>query len=123
MLTLFGDIAYIASALAMAASYLLIIVLAVQRPSITRFCKPLAAAGRIGLTIYLTQTLIFSTIFYGYGFGAAWRIGPAAVSMLAVAIFAVQLLLAALWFRWFRIGLLEWVWRLVTDLEARPLRR
>ena len=123
LLTLFGDIAYIAGALAMAASYLLIIVLAVQRPAVARLCKPLAAAGRMGLTVYLTQTLIFSTIFYGYGFGAAWRLGPAAVSLLAVGIFAAQLLFAALWFRRFRIGPFEWLWRLATDLEARPLRR
>jgi uncharacterized protein len=123
MLTLFGDIAYISGALAMAASYFLIIVLAVQRPGVARLCKPLAAAGRMGLTVYLTQTLIFSTIFYGYGFGEAWRLGPAAVSILAAAIFGAQLLLAALWFRWFRIGPLEWLWRLVTDLEARPWRR
>jgi uncharacterized protein len=107
----------------MAASYLLIIVLAVQRPAVARLCKPLAAAGRMGLTVYLTQTLIFSTVFYGFGFGAAWRLGPAAVSMLAVATFAAQLLLASLWFRWFRIGPLEWVWRLGSDLEALPLQR
>jgi uncharacterized protein len=77
----------------------------------------------MGLTVYLTQTVIFSTIFYGYGLGEALRLGPAAVSMLAVAVFAAQLLLAALWFRWFRIGPLEWVWRLVSDLEARPLQQ
>jgi len=123
MLTLFGDIAYIAGALTMAASYLLIIVLAVQRPALARLCRPLAAAGRMGLTVYLTQTLIFSTIFYGYGFGEAWRLGPAAVSVLAVAIFIAQLLFALLWFRGFRIGPFEWLWRLVTDLDARPLRR
>lgn len=123
MLTLIGDIAYIAGALAMAASYLLIIVLAVRRPAVARLCQPLAAAGRMGLTVYLTQTLIFSTVFYGYGFGAAWRLGPAAVSLLAVGIFATQLLFAALWFRGFRIGPLEWLWRLVTDLDARPPRR
>ncbi len=76
----------------------------------------------MGLTVYLTQTLIFCTIFYGYGFDAAWRLGPAAVSLLAVAIFAAQSLLSTLWIRWFRIGPLEWLWRLVTDLEARPLR-
>lgn len=122
-LTLFGDVTYIAGALAMAASYLSIIVLAAQRPAVARLCKPLAAAGRMGLTVYLTQTLIFSTIFYGYGFGEAWRLGPAAVSLLAVAIFAAQLVFAALWFRRFRIGPSEWLWRLVTDLEARPLRR
>jgi len=123
MATLFGDVAYLAGALAIATGYLLIIVLAVQRPAIARLCRPLAAAGRMGLTVYLTQTLIFSTIFYGYGFGAAWRLGPAAVSLLAVAIFAVQLLLSVLWLRWFKIGPLEWLWRLATDLEARPLRR
>lgn len=123
MMTLLGDIAYIAGALAMAASYLLVIVLAVQRPAVARLCQPLAAAGRMGLTVYLTQTLIFSTIFYGYGLGAAWRLSPTAVSLLAVATFATQLLFASLWFHRFRIGPFEWLWRLVTDLEARPLGR
>jgi len=123
MMTLLGDIAYIAGALAMAVSYVLIIVLAAQRPAVARLCQPLAAAGRMGLTVYITQTLIFSTIFYGYGFGAAWQLGPAAVSVLAVVIFTAQQLFALLWFRGFRIGPFEWLWRLVTDLKARPLRR
>jgi uncharacterized protein len=34
--------------------------------------------------------------------------------LVALAILAVQALFATLWFRWFRYGPAEWLWRLGT---------
>jgi uncharacterized protein len=76
----------------------------------------------MALTVYLTQTLVFTTLFYGYGFGQAFRLGPVAVSAWAVVIFAVQVAGCQWWLKRFRYGPAEWLWRSLTYLNAQPLR-
>ena len=83
-------------------------------------CPP--REGRLALTVYLTQTLMFTTLFYGYGFGQAFRLGPGAVSAWAVVIFAVQVVVCQWWSRRFRFGPMEWLWRSLTYLKWQPLR-
>lgn len=71
----------------------------------------LMAVGRMALTIYIMQTLIFTSIFYGYGLG--WY-GQLALSQLLLVIFSVwilQCVFAVLWLRYFYSGPLEWLWR------------
>ena len=87
-----------------------------------RFVAPLAAVGRMALTIYLTQTLMFSTLFYGYGFGQAGRIGPAMVLGYAIAFFAIQIVIANWWMTRFRYGPAEWLWRSLTYRRRQPMR-
>jgi uncharacterized protein len=74
----------------------------------------LAPAGRMALTIYVGQTLIGIALFYGVGLGLAGQIGLVEGTILAIAIFAAQCVVASLWLRWFRFGPLEWVWRRAT---------
>ena len=64
---------------ALALGYAATLVLAAQTPRGKAALAPLAGVGRLALTVYLTQTLMFTTLFYGYGFGQAFRLGPAAV--------------------------------------------
>ena len=60
---------------------------------------------------------------YGYGFGLAYRLGPVAVTGLAVVIFAVQVVGCRWWLLRFRFGPAEWLWRSLTYLKWQPLRR
>jgi uncharacterized protein len=61
-------------------------------------------------------------LFYGYGFGRAFRLGPAAVTAWAVMIFAVQVVVCQWWLKRFRFGPVEWLWRSLTYLKWQPLR-
>jgi uncharacterized protein len=88
-----------------------------------RRLAPLAAAGRMALSNYLLQSLICSTLFYGYGFGLLGRFGPATASTLALAIWTAQLAWSRLWLTHFRSGPAEWLWRSFTYLRWQPLRR
>ena len=83
---------------------------------------PLASVGRLALTVYLTQTLFFTTLFYGYGFGQVFRLGPAMVTTWAVVIFALQIVVCQWWLIRFRFGPVEWLWRSLTYLKWQPLR-
>ncbi|WP_169053605.1 DUF418 domain-containing protein [Alteraurantiacibacter aquimixticola] len=84
----------------------------------------LAPAGRMTLTLYIGQSLIAVPVFYGYGLGLWNRISHAEALAWGMVFFAVQMALAALWFRHFRYGPLEWLWRAATrGTWAMAMRR
>jgi uncharacterized protein len=118
-----GDLLFTFGITALALGYAATIVLAAQTPRGRTVLTPLAGVGRLALTVYLSQTLIFTTLFYGYGFGQAYRLRPAAVTVWAVLIFAAQVLACQWWMRRFRFGPAEWLWRSLTYLKWQPLRR
>jgi uncharacterized protein len=118
-----GDLLFAFGATALAFGYAATLILAAQTPRGRAALAPLAGVGRLALTVYLTQTLIFTTLFYGYGFGQAYRLGPVAVTAWAVVIFAVQVVLCHWWLKYFRFGPAEWLWRSLTYLKWQPLRR
>lgn len=74
----------------------------------------LAPVGRMALTNYLLQTVICVTLFYGYGFGLFGRFGALESTLIALAIFACQIVLSSVWLRYFVYGPMEWIWRQLT---------
>ncbi len=117
-----GDLLFAFGITALALGYAATIVLVAQTPRGKAVLAPLAGVGRLALTVYLTQTLVFTTLFYGYGFGQAFRLGPAAVTAWAVLIFALQVVTCQWWSRRFRFGPAEWLWRSLTYLKWQSLR-
>ena len=85
-----------------------------------RRLAPLAAAGRMALTNYLLQSLVCTTLFYGYGFGLMGTFGPAAATAVAIALWVVQLFASVFWLRHFRCGPAEWLWRSFIYLRWQP---
>lgn len=79
-----------------------------------RWLSPLAAAGRMSLTIYLFQSLVMTILFYRYGLKLFDRVGPTIGLLLAVVIYATQVGISNLWFRRFNYGPAEWLWRSLT---------
>lgn len=74
----------------------------------------LAPAGKMTLTFYIAQSLIFVPVFYGFGLGAYNDIGQVNSLMLGIACWIAQLLIAWIWLRKFRYGPLEGLWRRLT---------
>ena len=84
----------------------------------------LVPAGRMTLTLYVGQSLVFAPILYGYGFGLWDDLSTAETVLWGLAAFAAQTALAALWLRHYRYGPLEWLWRAATrTTTAVPFRR
>lgn len=83
----------------------------------------LAPAGRMTLTLYLLQSLIFVPVFYGYGLGMHATMTQSEAVLIGLAAFAAQVALAHLWFKAFLYGPLEWLWRAATYLSLNVRMR
>ena len=83
---------------------------------------PLACAGRMAFTNYLSQTLIMTTIFYG-GRGLGWygQIGWPEMWMVIGGVWVAQLIWSPLWLSVFSMGPLEWGWRCLTYKRMVPI--
>ena len=112
------------AALLLAAGYCAGIVVALQQ-TWGRFFAVFAPVGRMALTNYLAQGLIYAFILFGVGpgLGLAGRIGSAAVLAICVAFFALQVAFSHWWLARFRFGPMEWLWRTLTYGERPVMRR
>lgn len=81
-----------------------------------------AAPGRMALTTYLTQSLVMTTIFYGWGLGWYNRTSPSAGLALGLALFVIQVVISHWWLQRFRFGPVEWLWRCVAYWKRPPFR-
>jgi uncharacterized protein len=106
----------------MVATYVALVVLLVQRPVWRRLLSVVAPIGRMPLTVYLSQTVISTFVFYGWGLGVSGRVGTAGSWAIATAIFAAQVVACHLWLRRYRFGPVEWVWRTLAYGKRQPMR-
>ncbi|NRQ40514.1 DUF418 domain-containing protein [Nonomuraea sp. NN258] len=83
-------------------------------PHLPRLARALAAPGRMALSNYLAQSLICALIFTGYGLALVDRVSPALEVLIALAVFAVQVLYSRQWLRRHRYGPVEWLLRWLT---------
>ncbi len=108
--------------LPLALGYLSLLVLGLGLPGISRVLGWLAPAGRMALTHYLLQSLVASSLFFGYGLGWWGQLGRGAQVLLALAVFALQVVASHWWLGRYRFGPMEWLWRWLT-YGARPAMR
>ena len=74
----------------------------------------------MALTNYLTQSLLFATLFYGFHLFGQWDMVTAAI--FGVAVYAAQLAFSVWWLRRYRFGPFEWFWRSLTYGRRQPMR-
>src|SRR6266403_3227458 len=67
--------------------------------------------GRMAFTNYMTQSIILSLIFYGFGFALFGRLSLPQSLAVAAVIYAAQAAFSAWWLGRFRFGPIEWLWR------------
>jgi len=123
MQVLGGDLVYLAATLSLTGAWFFSVWCWAQSRKLIRVRSLIASAGQMSLTGYVSQTLIFSTVFYGYGLGAAFVWGPVQVVTLAFAVYVFQVVLCYWWLQRFRRGPLEWLWRCLTYWRLEPIRR
>jgi uncharacterized protein len=103
--------------------YAATITLIYMRTGPAVWTKPFAAAGRMPLTNYLSQSLICTLIFAGFAGGKIGQVSPRGLLGIAIAIYSGQLVISMIWLTVFRYGPMEWLWRTITYGTWQPMLR
>ncbi len=111
-----GNLFYVASF----ATAICLVYLKYQKAKL--FSWPIAA-GKVTLTAYITQSLFFTFLFYGWGLRMASSTGIFYSLLLGLAFFCVQAVVSKYWLSQFRYGPLEWLWRTATHTRRQPIKK
>jgi uncharacterized protein len=101
-------------------AYIALLLLALQNDRAKKILSPVAAAGRMALTNYLSHTLICVILFNGFGFGLYSSVSVLQGIVIVFVIYLTQIVLSNLWLSRFRYGPLEWLWRVMTYKQIQP---
>ncbi|NNB87682.1 DUF418 domain-containing protein [Corallococcus exiguus] len=82
----------------------------------------LTPAGRMALTLYLTQSVISIALYDGWGLGLVGHTPPSRTVLLCLGVFAAQVAFSHWWLARFRFGPVEWLWRSLTYGRLQPMR-
>ncbi|HEX2837259.1 MAG TPA: DUF418 domain-containing protein [Phycisphaerales bacterium] len=114
---------YLPAGAAVALGIIACVVLWTRSGKAAGLARLIATTGRFGLTNYLLQTVICTTIFYHWGFAKFGSLGGPALLGIALGVYAVQLVLSAVADRYLQYGPMEWLWRSVTYWRFQPFLR
>ncbi len=81
------------------------------------FLHRLVPYGRMSLTNYVSQSIIGSFLFYGWGLGLYWKWGTTSCFIAAVVVFLLQYGFSVWWLRRHRQGILEYGWKKLTWIK------
>jgi uncharacterized protein len=98
-------------------------MLVFQSPTLRPFTRPVAAVGRMAFSNYIFDTVVCTTIFYGFGFGMFGKVSRVTQIEIVVAVWIAQLTLSSIWMTYFQFGPLEWLWRSLTYWKRQPFRK
>lgn len=101
-------------------AYVAALALLFERPQGRRLLGALAPIGRMALTNYLAQSVLYVVVLSGLGL--AGKVSYAWVVPGAVVFYTLQVLFSRAWLRRFRFGPVEWLWRSLTYGRVQPLR-
>jgi len=109
--------------LGIAAAYIGIVMRIAQSGVFPALQARLAAVGQTAFTNYIAQSVICTTLFYGFGLGLFGSVERWGQVLIVLAVWTLQLAIAPLWLRYYRFGPLEWAWRSLTYWSLQPMRR
>ncbi|MDR0270790.1 DUF418 domain-containing protein [Paenibacillus sp.] len=105
--------------------YIMTFALIYTKHASSRLFERFEAVGKLSLTNYLMQTVICTTIFYGYGLGWFGKIGVIAGCGLALLIYTVQMFASSWYLAHFKSGPVERLLRIWTyfSLDGKAKRK
>jgi len=118
-----GGILYnLFGSLVVALGHVGLLMLIVQSGALGWLTTRLAAVGRMALSNYLFDSILCTTLFYGYGFNLFGQINRTGLAAIVLTIWTFQLLISPIWLKYFRFGPAEWLWRSLTYWRLQPMR-
>jgi uncharacterized protein len=98
--------------------YLSLLILLYKLIPFRKVLHIFAPVGQMAFTNYLSQSIITSIVFYGFGLFATLQ--RYEVYYVVGAIWIFQIIFSHVWLRYFAFGPFEWVWRSLTYLHKQP---
>lgn len=83
----------------------------------------LANVGRLALSNYILQWLVFVFLTYSYGLALYGNFGLAVGLAFSFGLFTLQVVLSGWYLKRFRMGPAEWFWRSLTYWKLQPMRK
>ncbi|USK55385.1 DUF418 domain-containing protein [Cytobacillus solani] len=103
------------------AFYIGILLLLLQTNIVQTILSPLKYYGRMAFTNYIGQTAFI--LLFGRIFHFITNLTYVQTLYLCLAIYAIQILFSVVWLQYFKMGPLEWIWRMFTYWQTVPLRK
>ncbi len=107
----------------LALAYLSAILTLVERHPQNKLASAVGQLGRMGLTGYLTESLLMSAVMSHWGLGWFGTTTWIQRAGLVIALYIAILIFANIWMRSFKYGPMEWIWRSLTYFKWQPLLR
>lgn len=91
--------------------YLFLLAWLYQYPMFKKVLNHLQSVGRMALSNYLLHSIL--ALFVFSGFGLAWydSLSPFQCVLMVLTIYGIQVLFSPIWFRYYKYGWFEWLWR------------
>ena len=91
--------------------YLFLLAWLYQYPTFKKTLNHLQSVGRMALSNYLLHSILALFIFSGLGFAWYNSLSPFQCVLMVLSIYSIQIFLSPIWFRYYRYGCFEWLWR------------
>ncbi len=112
-----------AAAVFTALAYIGLLCLWIKSDALAWFRRKFEAVGQMAFTNYIMQSIICTTLFYGFGLGWFADLERYQLYYVVGAIYLAQLVWSELWLKKFYFGPLEWLWRSLTYGKTQPFSR
>ncbi|MEK5231355.1 DUF418 domain-containing protein [Lysinibacillus sp. FSL K6-0232] len=91
--------------------YLACLFILLDNKQLAKLLQPIGRVGQMALTNYLCQSLIGTAIISLMGLEV---VSPSNIAVIALLIFAIQIIFSVIWFKFFTMGPFEKLWRYMT---------
>jgi uncharacterized protein len=76
----------------------------------------------MSLTAYLLESILFVYITDWWGLGMFGKMGPGALLLVSLLVYASVATACVTWQRFFKIGPMEWLWRSISYMRFSAYR-
>lgn len=104
----------------LSAFYVGLLLLLLRFKVFQRLLSPLKYYGRMALTNYLGQTVF---IFIAGKLFITPQLSYIDTLLICITVYAIQLAFSMVWLQFFKMGPLEWIWRIITYWKVIPIKR
>jgi uncharacterized protein len=118
----FNSILYEPARIPVCLGHIAVVMMIVKAGWLRAMTSRLAAVGQMALSNYVLQSIICSTVFYGYGLGLFGKLQRYEVYYVVLACWIIHLTWSPWWLRHYQFGPLEWCWRSLTYWQRQPMR-